>query len=52
MGGEGSQHQWKDVLGIIKVRGRDLDLPYMRHAAAALAITDLLDRVLGEGGLE
>ncbi|HEV3455372.1 MAG TPA: hypothetical protein VHG32_02370 [Thermoanaerobaculia bacterium] len=51
LGGEVSEHQWKDVLGIIKVRRQDLDLAYLRHAAAALAITDLLDRALLDSGM-
>jgi hypothetical protein len=52
LGGEVSEHQWKDVLGIIKVRRQDLDLAYLRHAAAALAISDLLDRALADSGVE
>lgn len=51
LGREVSEHQWKDVLGIIKVRRRELDLIYLRDAAAALAITDLLDRALIDGGV-
>jgi hypothetical protein len=52
LGGEVSGHQWKDALGIIKVRRQDLDLAYLRQAAAALAIADLLDRALIDGGVE
>src|SRR5579863_1039830 len=52
LGREVSEHQWKDVLGIIKVRSEVLDLAYLRDAAAALAITDLLDRALIDSGIE
>jgi hypothetical protein len=49
LGGEVSGHQWKDVLGIIKVKRQVLDLAYLRHAAAALAVADLLDKALIDG---
>jgi hypothetical protein len=52
LGREVSEHQWKDVLGIIKVRRQGLDLAYLRHAAAALAISDLLDRALADSGVD
>jgi len=34
LGGQVSEHQWKDVLGIIKVRRQDLDLAYLRRSRA------------------
>jgi hypothetical protein len=33
------------------VRRHDLDLTYLRQAAAALEITDLLARALADGGV-
>jgi hypothetical protein len=52
LGREVSGHQWKDVLGIIRVRRQDLDLAYLRGAAAELEVADLLDRALIDSGVE
>lgn len=52
LGREVSEHQWKDVLGIIKVKRPVLDLAYLQDAATALAISDLLDRALIDSGVE
>ncbi len=46
MGGEISERQWRDVLGIIKVQADTLDLEYLRHWAKELEIDDLLEQVL------
>ncbi len=51
MGGEVSERQWNDLLGILKVQGTALDLPYLRHWAADLQVTDLLERALAEAHL-
>jgi hypothetical protein len=48
MGGEVSDRQWRDILGVLKTRAAELDLPYLRRTAALLKVTDLLDRALGE----
>jgi hypothetical protein len=48
-GGENSDRQWRDVLGIIRVQGAGLDAGYLREAAGTLAVRDLLERALGEG---
>lgn len=48
LGGETSERQWRDVLGIIKVQDDLLNLPYLHHWAAELNITDLLERILQE----
>ena len=47
-GGEVSERQWRDVLGLVKVRWAQLDEPYVRKWAGDLALSDLLDRVLAE----
>jgi len=50
LGGEVSERQWRDVLGILKVREGELDLDYLRTWARELQVTDLLERALNEAG--
>jgi hypothetical protein len=45
-GGEVSDRQWRDALGVLNVQGNRLDLNYMRHMAAGLGVADLLSRAL------
>ena len=47
-GGEVSEMQWRDVQGIIELRGNELDCDYLYRWAAALGISDLLERALAE----
>ena len=47
-GGEASERQWRDVQGVIELRGRELDVEYLRRWARVLGIDDLLDQALGE----
>ena len=47
-GGEVSDQQWRDVLGVVKMQGAQLDLEYLRKWAAQLRVDDLLDRVLND----
>ncbi len=47
-GGEVSERQWTDVLGIIKMQDDILDFDYLREWAARLRVDDLLERVLRE----
>jgi hypothetical protein len=48
MGGEVSERQWRDILGILKTRAGDLDLDYLRKWAIELKVSDLLEQVLKE----
>lgn len=47
-GGEVSDRQWRDVLGIVLVQGQRLDRDYLRGAASAIDVLDLLDRAFRE----
>lgn len=48
MGGEVSERQWGDVLGVIKVQGGALDRAYLEKWAAELGVADLLKRAREE----
>ena len=45
-GGGTSQRQWRDVQGVIELRGRELDVEYLRRWAPMLGIDDLLEEAL------
>jgi hypothetical protein len=51
MGGETSERQWRDVLGIIKLQLFDLDFEYLRHWAQEIAVADLLEKALDDAGI-
>ena len=44
MGGEVSERQWRDVLGVLKVQTGRLDVDYLHQMAHELNVEDLLDR--------
>lgn len=48
LGGEVSERQWRDILGVLKTRAGELDLGYLRQWAKELKVSDLLERVLKE----
>ena len=48
LGGESSERQWRDILGIIKTRAAKLDFAYLQRWAAEIQVVDLLDRALQE----
>ena len=50
-GGEVSDRQWRDILGVLKVQADALDRAYLRNWATELQVTDLLRRALDDAGL-
>jgi hypothetical protein len=48
MGGEISERQWGDVLGVLKAQSDRLDHDYLRHWATELQVLDLFNRALRE----
>ncbi|NBD36550.1 MAG: hypothetical protein GVY30_11215 [Chloroflexi bacterium] len=48
MGGEVSERQWKDILGVLKVQWPTLDFTYLEHWATKLQMQDLLHRAFDE----
>ena len=51
-GGEISERQWNDVLGILKVKRSTVDREYLLRWAPDLEVADLLSRILLDAGLE
>lgn len=49
LGGCISEHQWKDIIGVIKVQGELLDKNYLSQWAEELGVADLLEKALSEG---
>ncbi|MEQ9669835.1 hypothetical protein [Coleofasciculus sp. G2-EDA-02] len=47
----GSEKQWRDVLGVLKVQGEQLDFDYLWEWAENLGLTLDLDRAFTEAGL-
>ncbi len=50
MGGEVSERQWCDILGVLKIGAGELELDYLRKWADELKVSDLLERALKEAG--
>ena len=50
-GGEVSERQWRDVQGVIELRGQVLDVEYLHGWAPVLGIADLVERALAEAGV-
>ncbi len=46
VGGEMSERQWRDVIGILKVQAGALDIDYLQRTARELQVEDLLERAI------
>ena len=51
MGGELSERQWSDVVGVLKVQDKAMDREYLRHWASELKLTDLLEKAFRDAGI-
>ncbi|HVN32556.1 MAG TPA: hypothetical protein VMT45_11280 [Thermoanaerobaculaceae bacterium] len=51
-GGEASERQWGDVLGVLRAGGSSLDRRYLEEGARELGVVDLLARALAEADRE
>jgi len=49
-GGEVSDRQWNDVLGVLKVQGDQLDMVYLKGWAEKLTVLNLLMKAISEAG--
>jgi hypothetical protein len=50
LGGEISERQWRDVLGVLKIQADALDVAYLHRMACELKVEDLLNRALKDAG--
>lgn len=51
-GGEVSERQWNDILGVIKVQRKTLDMRYLKEWAERSGIEDLLARAFTDSGID
>jgi hypothetical protein len=51
LGGEVSDRQWSDILGVLRARRASLDFAYLERTAMTLGVTDLLERATQEAPL-
>jgi hypothetical protein len=49
-GGEVSDRQWRDVLGVLRAKGKQLDAARLDTWAKRLGVADLLERACAEAG--
>lgn len=48
LGGEVSERQWKDLIGVLKVQGEKLDFSYLKKWTRDLGLLTLLERAIEE----
>jgi hypothetical protein len=46
LGDRVSERQWSDALGVLRVAGSTLDLPYLRRESALLGVDELVEQAL------
>jgi hypothetical protein len=51
LGGEISDRQWTDILGVLKTQRERLDRAYLLKWAREIGVADLLERALSDAGL-
>lgn len=50
LGGEVSDRQWRDILGVLRISGATLDRQYLGTWAERLGVSDLLERAITQAG--
>lgn len=50
-GGEISERQWNDILGVLKVQSTSLDFTYLRQWAKEIKVSDSLEKAFQDAGL-
>jgi hypothetical protein len=48
LGGEVSERQWRDILGVLKTQQATLDIDYLQQWAQSLGVADLMEHALEE----
>ena len=48
LGGEVSERQWRDILGVLKTQQDTVDIAYLQKWSKELQVQDLLERALVE----
>ncbi|MFQ5418984.1 MAG: hypothetical protein ACE5FD_02740 [Anaerolineae bacterium] len=48
LGGEVSERQWRDILGVLKTQKDAMDIDYLQQWAQSLGVADLMERALKE----
>jgi hypothetical protein len=50
-GGDVSEQQWKDVIGVLKVQKNTLDKKYLEQWSSELEVADLLEKAFQDAGV-
>ena len=50
MGGGVSDQQWRDVIGVLRISAREIDVAYLDRAADTFGVRDLLERARQDAG--